>query len=76
MIRRALSNNRAGLHKEVGLLALIFIVGCTYVPQKNFECVWAEDKEHWQCKSLVTEKYFKCEYINGTSFNGTNSSDN
>jgi len=72
-MRRALSNNRAGLHKELGLLALL-LVGCTAVTDLDvqqkldkYDCWWGcmdGDKTGWCCEREVPQSdhyIFDCE---------------
>ena len=65
MLRRSgLSNDRAGLHKELGFLLLLFIAGCTVieVPQpKRYDCTPPVD-DAWACQSLVSDVAFNCYY--------------
>jgi len=73
VIKGALSNNRADRTqrviplKEVGLVflsLLVFLCGCTYIPQKNFDCGdWNEAKDTWFCQSRVTGKCIKNTYV-------------
>ena len=65
-MRRALSINRAGCHKALGLLLLILLLGCTIeVPaQKQFDCGdWNDDMTSWYCVSRVTDKCIHNEYV-------------
>jgi hypothetical protein len=81
-MRRGLSNNRAWLHKELGFLLLVLLVGCTIAPlEKHFDCGdWNEDMNSWYCQSRVTGKCIRNEYVdmeeckeinNGTDADGT-----
>jgi hypothetical protein len=58
---RGLSNNRAGLHKEVGFLALILIAGCTMAPVKNWDCTYPDDAGKWSCSSLQSDRIMYCQ---------------
>ena len=63
-MRLALSNNRAGLHKEVGLLALLFIAGCTVIEipaPKRWDCTHPDDNGKWACHSLHSNRVIACE---------------
>ena len=68
-MRRALSNNRAGLHKELGLLALLLVVGCVTPQEKleHYNCYWGcmdGDKTGWCCEREVPQSdhyIFDCE---------------
>jgi len=72
-----LSNNRAGLHKELGFLVLcllfllflssftgcIKVVGVEKEPKKHFDCEWDEEHKSWTCVSRVSNKRFHCHYL-------------
>jgi len=69
---RGLSNNGAGLHKELGFLALLFLAGCTIeVPApKQFDC--AGGPQEWHCKSRATGKCIKNVYVEPEACEGIN----
>jgi hypothetical protein len=61
-MRRALSNNRAGLHKGLGLLLLCLLLsGCVVATPKRWDCTVPVDGE-WSCSSLLTDRTFNCQY--------------
>lgn len=69
MIKRSLSNNRAGLHKESGLvflLLLVFLMGCASMcpvletDPSRYQCRADKDNElKWKCTKDDTR--FSCE---------------
>ena len=87
---KALSNNGAGLHKELGLLiCMVAFIGCSVIEipaPKQWDCEYSENSEvsPWYCRAIGSDKCIyseivepeRCGHINGTSLNGTNSTDN
>lgn len=56
--RRGLSNNRAGRHKAVGFLLLLFICGCSLTYEEaleQYECTWHEEGHGWCCKHQLPD---------------------
>ena len=64
MMRSGLSNDRVGLHKELGfLLLVIFIMGCTVIEipaPKRWDCTTPVDDE-WSCSSLSSNRVIDCQ---------------
>jgi len=64
MMRSGLSNDRAGLHKELGfLLLVILIAGCTVIEvpaPKRWDCTLPDENKEWTCQSLVSNRIIEC----------------
>ena len=88
---KALSNNRAGLHKEVGLLlSMVLFMGCSAIGMTKVDKEYQDAGYILHCTEVsgdncLTHQWFTTTqntyqnfkgYINGPSINGTNSSDN
>ncbi len=74
MLRRVLSNNRAGLHKELGLLALILLIGCTYIETQESGMTEFDYKmynEGWEQKMEVINGIEHIYYVNEFTDNDT-----
>jgi len=61
-LSRMLRQNRAGLHKEVGLLVLLLLAGCTVAETdpSRYRCNWIDEGKSWNCIKDNIE--FNCEY--------------
>jgi hypothetical protein len=47
-----LSNDRAGLHKGLGILLITLLLSsCTYIPESHWDCTYPDDEGNWSCKS-------------------------
>lgn len=85
---KALSNNRAGLHKELGLLLIVaFLAGCSTIGMTKVDEKYQDAGYSLHCTEVAgdtcltrqwfTEKQNTYErFHNGPSVNGTNGSDN
>ena len=60
---RGLSNNRAGLLKELGFLALILLAGCATVPEKEWDCTYPDHHGKWSCSAIAegNDRIFYCQ---------------
>ena len=81
---QALSNNRAGRYKALGLLGLLFIIGCSTIIEvpapKQFDCgLYIKNEEGnitaWHCKSRGTAKCIKNEYAVAEACSGIERTD-
>lgn len=56
------NQNKASLHKEAGLLALLLVVGCTIAETdpSRYRCVWINEGQSWNCTKDGVK--FNCEY--------------
>ena len=58
-----MSNDRAGLYKELGFLLLLIIVGCCPLPEthpRRYNCTTIEQGVSWECVKDGVE--FECQY--------------
>ena len=59
-----MSNDRAGLHKELGfLLLVIFIMGCTVIEipaPKRWDCTLPDINGDWTCTSIYSNRVIDC----------------
>jgi hypothetical protein len=85
---KGLSNNRAGLHKELGfLIFMAFLAGCSYVGMTEIDYKLQKEGLVLHCTEVAGEECLTHQWVNtemansyrryhGPSINGTNSSDN
>jgi len=69
---KALSNNRAGLHKELGLLiCMVLLAGCQYITQESAFTEWDYKlrKQGYilECTDYRDERCVVVQWINGTT---------
>jgi len=65
VIKRALSNNRAGLHKELGLVflpLLVFLYSCAAVQSLDVQQKLEKYNCYWDCPNESGENGWCCEH--------------